>query len=126
MAVDFETPSIPKPYRVIFMGAAVDGWLKADDDERREVVLPRAKAIFTEEWPQLGARVLCTLDDDLFNVGPPATSDFTWYLIYELDDLNLIPAMLHCLRRTVDGARLDRYLRIEAKVGRPFFILGGV
>jgi len=26
----------------------------------------------------------------------------------------------------VDGVRLDRYLRIEAKVGRPFFILGGV
>jgi len=50
----------------------------------------------------------------------------SWYLIYELDDLNMIPAMLHCLRQTVDGARLDRYLRIEAKVGRPFFILGGV
>ncbi len=126
MAVDFEAPSIPKPYRVIFLGAAVDGWFKADDKERREVVLPRAKDIFNEEWPELGARVLCTLDDDLFNVGPPATADFTWYLIYELEDLNMIPAMLHRLRVTVDGARLDRYLRIEARVGRPFFLLGGV
>ena len=126
MAVDFEAPRIHTPYRVIFLGAAVDGWLKADDQERREVVLPRAKTMFNEEWPQLGAKVLCTLDDDLFTVGPPATADFTWYLIYQLDDLNLIPAMLHRLRVTVDGARLDRYLRIEARVGRPFFLLGGV
>ena len=80
MAVEFETPRISTPYRVIFMGAAVDGWLKADDDERREVVLPRAKAIFTEEWPEIGARVLCTLDDDLFNVGPPAISHGISYM----------------------------------------------
>lgn len=126
MAVDFEAPTIPKPYRVIFLGRAVDGWFKADDAERREVVLPRAKAIFNDEWPQLGAKVLCTLDDDLFTVGSPATADFTWYLIYQLEELDMIPAMLQRLRVTVDGARLDRYLHIEARVGRPFFLLGGV
>lgn len=126
MATDFETPEIPQPYRVIFMGAAIDGWAKASDEERREVVLPRARQIFQEEWPKLGAKPIATLDDDVFTVGPPASTDFTWYLIYELEDLNAVPAMLHCLRVTTNGARLDRYLRIEARVGRPFFLLGGV
>ena len=126
MAVDFVAPQIPTPYRVIFMGAAHDGWLRADDDERREKILPRIMQVCNEEWPEIGAKPLCTLDDDLFNVGPPATSDFTWYLIYELEDLNMVPAMLQRLRVTVDGTRLDRYLRIEAKVGRPFFPLGGI
>jgi hypothetical protein len=31
--------------------------------------------------------------------------------------------MLQRIRETVDGVRLDAYMRWEARIGRPFFLL---
>ena len=124
MAVEFVVPEVPKPYRVILLGAATNGWFEASDEERREKVLPRFKEMI-EEWREMGAKVLATIDDDLFMVGQPGAPDFTWYLIFEIPSLEVVAAMIHCLRRTSNGVRLDRYIRIEARIGRPFFLLEG-
>jgi len=124
MAVEFVVPEVPKPYRVILLGAATNGWFEASDEERREKVLPRFKEMI-EEWREMGAKVLATIDDDLFMVGQPGAPDFTWYLIFEIPSLEVLAAMIHCVRRTSNGVRLDRYIRIEGRIGRPFFLLEG-
>jgi hypothetical protein len=69
--------------------------------------------------------VLATIDDDLFMVGEPGAPDFTWYLIFEIPSLEVLAAMIQCVRRTSNGVRLDRYIRIEGRLGRPFFLLEG-
>ena len=124
MAVEFVVPEVPKPYRVILLGAATNGWFEASDEERREKVLPRFNEMI-EEWREMGAKVLATIDDDLFMVGQPGAPDFTWYLIFEIPSLEVLAAMIHCVRRTSNGVRLDRYIRIEGRIGRPFFLLEG-
>lgn len=124
MAVEFAVPEVPKPYRVILLGAATNGWFEASDEDRREKVLPRFKGMLAE-WQEMGAKVLATIDDDLFMVGQPGAPDFTWYLIFEVPSLEVFAAMIHSVRRTVDGVRLDRYIRIEGRLGRPFFLLEG-
>ena len=122
MAVEFKAPEIPVPHRVIFLGASTAGWFEASGEERREKVLPRMKQLFAD-WADMGAKVLATLDDDLFMVGEPSTPDFTWYLIFEVPDQRTIAAMIQCVRQEIDGVRLDRYMRLEARTGRPFFLL---
>jgi hypothetical protein len=122
MATDFVVPEVTKPYRVILLGAATVGWFSASDEERREKVLPRFKEMI-EEWRAMGAKVLATIDDDLFMVGEPGSPDFTWYLIFEIPTLEVLAAMIQCVRRTSNGVRLDRYIRIEGRLGRPFFLL---
>lgn len=124
MAVEFAVPEVPKPYRAILLGAATQGWFNASDEERREKVLPRFKQMI-EEWTQMGAKALATVDDDLFMVGEPGAPDFTWYLIFEIPSLEVFAAMIHRVRQTVDGTRLDRYIRIEGRLGRPFFLIEG-
>jgi hypothetical protein len=124
MAVEFVAPEVRKPYRVILLGAATTGWFAASDEERREKVLPRFKEMI-EEWHGMGAKVLATIDDDLFMVGEPGAPDFTWYLIFEIPSLEVLAAMIQCVRRTSNGVRLDRYIRIEGRLGRPFFLLEG-
>lgn len=122
MAVEFATPKIPQPYRVVFLGASTNGWFEASGDDRRNKILPRMKQMFTE-WRELGARTLATLDDDLFMVGTPGSPDFTWYLIMEVPSLEVLAAMINLVRKDEDGVRLDRVMRLEARVGRPFFLL---
>jgi len=124
MARDFVPPTIPSPLRVIFLGAAYDGWYKATGEERREQVLPCMKELF-DEWKDMGAVPLATIDDDLFMVGRPGAPDFTWYLIYDVPTLETVAAMIHRVRADRDGVRLDKYIRIEARIGRPFFLIEG-
>lgn len=124
MAVDFVPPQLPSPCRVILLGAATQGWYSASGDVQREQVLPRFKAV-TEEWLALGAVPLGTLDDDLFMVGEPGSPDFTWYLMFDVPSLEVVAAMIQRVRESVDGVRLDQYVRFEAHTGRPFFLLEG-
>ncbi len=122
MAVEFQAPRIPDPLRVIFLGASTSGWFDATGEERREKILPRMKALFTE-WEEMGAKCLATVDDDLFMVGQPGSPDFTWYLIMDVPSIETVSAMIHLVRKDRDGMRLDEVMRLEAKIGRKFFLL---
>lgn len=113
-------PNARPPYRVLLLGAATPGWYAADAEERRERALPRLVEVCAG-WADRGARLITTLDDDILKVGQPAADDFTWYLVYEVDDLQTVSDMLHDFRIEVDGARLDRWFRLEARICRPFF-----
>jgi hypothetical protein len=117
---EFIPPSFDSPHRVLFLGAATPGWSMASDAERRDVILPRLVEVCTS-WTGIGARLITTFDDDLFMVGQPSSTAFTWYLVYEVDTLSIVTAMIQSFRVSKDGARLDQWFRLEARVGRAFF-----
>ena len=108
--------------RAILLGAMTSAWYDLAADDERARVLDRFKKLM-DEWRELGARVVGTLDDDLFMVGQPGSPTFTFYLIFEIDDPQVAIDMIQRLREPVDGIRMDRYARFEAHVGRPFFLL---
>ena len=74
------------PYRVLVLGCGTAAWAEATDAERTEVFLPRFKQMLAE-WEELGARPLCTFVDDVFKVGKTPDPFWSWYLIFELDDI---------------------------------------
>ena len=110
--------------RAILLGAMTSAWYDLESDEERARVLGRFKKLMAE-WLELGARVVGTLDDDLFMVGEPGSPTFTFYLLFDVDDAQVAIDMIQRLREPVDGIRMDRYARFEAHVGRPFFLLEG-
>ena len=110
------------PMRALFLGSMTSAWYEASDDERRERILPRF-AQMMDEWREIGAKVLATVDDDLLMVGQPQSTGNTFYLIVEIDALDDVVKMIQRIRETVDGVRLDAYVRWEARIGRPFFLL---
>ena len=122
MAVEMVYAETGTPRRVILLGAMTRAWYEATDEEKESRILPRYKQL-VDEWKELGARVLGTLDDDLFMVGEPGSPDFTFYLLFEVDQAETAVAMIQRIRESVGGVRMDRYVRFEAHIGRPFFLL---
>ena len=122
MAVEMEFPRVSSALRVLFLGAMTSAWYEAGEEERRERILPRFKQL-TQEWLDLGATPLATLDDDLLMVGQPVSTGYTFFLMFEVERLETVVEMIQRLREPVDGVRMDTYARFEARVGRPFFLL---
>ena len=110
--------------RAILLGAMTPAYYNIEDDDERTAVIARFRTL-VEEWLELGARVVGTLDDDLFMVGEPGSPRFTFYLLFDIDDPQIVVDMIHRIRVPVDGIRMDRYVRFEAHIGRPFFLLEG-
>jgi len=109
------------PFRALVMASLQPAYYTAGDDERRDAILPAMKALF-DGWEQLGARLIGSFDDDLFIVGPPASVDFSVYLLLEVDALDVVVQMLQQVREVTAGVRLDTYIRFEARIGRPLFL----
>ena len=109
-----------KPYRVMVAGAALESFFGADDAEKNERAMPRFKALLAE-WEELGARVVASMCDDLFQVGPTEPPRWAWYLLFDVDDLDTAAAMIQATREAVDGVRADQYFRFELRIGRPFY-----
>ena len=122
MTVEMVYPEGTGVLRAVFLGAMTSAYYEASDEERRERILPRFKQL-VEEWRQIGANVLATVDDDLMMVGEPRSTGYTFYLIVEIERLDDVVEMIQRIRETVDGVRMDEYVRFEARVGRPFFLL---
>ena len=122
MSVEMVYPEGTGVLRAVFLGAMTSAYYEASDEERRERILPRFKQL-VEEWRQIGANVLATVDDDLMMVGEPRSTGYTFYLIVEIERLDDVVEMIQRIRETVDGVRMDEYVRFEARVGRPFFLL---
>jgi hypothetical protein len=122
MAVEMVYPEMPAVTRVILLGAMTNAYYEASDEEKTMRILPRFKQL-VDEWQELGARMLATLDDDLFMVGEPGSPHFTFYLLFDVDQPETVVRMIQRIRESVGGIRMDRYVRFEAHMGRPFFLL---
>jgi hypothetical protein len=103
---------------VLVVGRATTVWFGASEEEKETRFFPRFTAVLAE-WEELGARVVASFCDDVLQVG--ANEAWAWYLIFELDDLDVASAMIQAVREQVDGVRLDTYVTFELRVGRPFY-----
>jgi len=108
--------------RALLIGSMTSAWYEATDEERRDKILPRFAELMNE-WRDIGASVLATLDDDLLMVGYPQSTGNTFYVILEINALDDVVKMIQRIRETVGGVRLDAYMRWEARIGRSFFLL---
>ena len=109
-----------RPYRVMVAGAALEAFFASTDQEKEERAMPRFKQILAE-WEELGARVVASMCDDVFQVGPTESPRWAWYLLFDVDDLDVAAAMIQATREEVNGARGDAYFRFELRIGRPFY-----
>lgn len=117
--MEYAEPDFDPPYRVLVLVASTDGWYEATPEERDKATDELRKIL--REVEDSGARMLASFDDDLFLTGQPAPLPYTIFVLYDVDDLAVIVRLVHRLRMS-DTAR---YLRLEARVGRPLFVLGG-
>jgi hypothetical protein len=108
-----------RPYRVMILGCATTAFFAASETEKTERFLPRFKDVLAE-WEELGARVVASFCDDVFQVGP-TRQPWAWNLIYEIDEIDTAAAMIQAVREVVNDVRLDTYLHLELRIGRPFF-----
>lgn len=115
-------PDVSPPYRTIVLAAATHGWYQASDDEREQRILPRFAALF-DEWRSLGAELIASVDDDLGTAGQPNALGFSIFIVMNVPSVEALAQMIQRLRVTVDGVRLDRYFRVDARLGRPLFLL---
>lgn len=108
-----------RPHRVMVVACATSTFFAAPEQEKESRFFPRFKQVLAE-WEELGARVIASFCDDVLQVGA-TQNPWAWNLIYEVDDLDVAAAMVQAVRETVDGVRLDTYVQLELRVGRPFF-----
>lgn len=115
-----DVDTIPKPYRIMMMGAPLDQLFLLSDEEKARDFLPGFKRMLSN-WEKLGAEVVGSITDDLLSVGAPRTLDYVWFLLFDVQSLDTVAAMINEVRRVEDGIRLDRFIRWEARIGRPFY-----
>jgi chlorite dismutase len=116
--VEYTEPDFDPPYRVLVLVASTDGWYGATMDER-EAATDELGAILRES-EDAGARLIASFDDDLFLTGQPAPLPYTIFVLYDVDDLSVVVRLVHRLRTS----HAAKYLRLEARVGRPLFVIG--
>jgi hypothetical protein len=108
------------PHRVMLVGSGTPHFFEATDEERKDVFLPRFKEVI-QEWEELGAKPVGTFVDDVFQMGETREPFWAWYLIFEIDRIDVAAQMIQASRETVNGVRLDTWIRLELRFGRPFY-----
>ena len=107
--------------RVLFAFGVSQTFFELERD-RIGPVIEALKSAFGDLEERFGVRVLGTMDDDETMVGPSVTWPWTCYILAPAPDTAAVTAVCNLLRDTPDGPdRLWKYLRIEARVGRPLF-----
>jgi hypothetical protein len=107
--------------RVLFCIGVTPAFFDADVADLEKIGTTIAKA-FDNLKERFGIDVLGTMDDDELMVGPSVTWPWTCYVLADAPDLAAVTGVCNILREIPLGTgRLWKYLRIEAKVGRPLF-----
>ena len=119
MTLAWKPVPLRRPYRIMVVGCGTPGFFSASEEEKETVFFPRFRQVLAE-WEELGARVVASFCDDVFQVGS-SEDPWAWNLIYEVDELDVAAAMVQAVRELVGGARLDSYVKLELRIGRPFF-----
>jgi hypothetical protein len=121
MPVEWKRPKKINSYRVMICGGIQQGWYETDSEERRKKILPRFMDVVGGWQKKPGVRLVGSMDDDLFTVGPSGSSPWNFFLLYDIDDLEKVVSMMDSIRRHEAGKPiLDHYFRFEAIIGRPF------
>lgn len=102
------------------LGGGLPAYFESSEEEKEEQFRPAFRALLAG-WEAAGARVVASFSDDVLQVGPAGPGHWAWYLIFEVDDVDVVAAMMKRVREEVDGVRLDRWVRFETRIGRPFW-----
>lgn len=117
LPASYTAPSFEPPFRVLVLMASTAGWYTATSDERA-CALERLEGIL-RDCETRGARLVGSIDDDLLATGQPSSLPYSIYVLYDVDDLEIVVRMVHELR----SSELAELLRMEARIGRPLFLL---
>jgi hypothetical protein len=117
--VEYETPAAGPPYRVLLLAASTESWYAASAEQRSNA-LDQLAALLRQMRAD-GAELVGSFDDDLFATGQPLSLPYSIYILVDVDDLAVIVRMTHALRTSELGAMI----RLEARIGRPLFLLDG-
>lgn len=113
----------PERIRVLFaLGTTRDFY--SDDGSAIPLVMEACKVAFDGLEERFGVQVLGTLDDDETMVGPSDGWPWTCYILADAPSRDAVAEVCNRLRTTEvgdSGQRLWRYLKIEARLGRPLF-----
>jgi hypothetical protein len=110
-----------KSLRVLFCFGVSQSFFEEDPARVPELAGAITKA-FEDLSGRFGLQVLGTMDDDELMVGPSPGWPWTAYILADAPSLEAVTAVCNILRETEVGAdRLWKYMRVEARVGRPLF-----
>lgn len=110
-----------KSLRVLFCFGVSQSFFE-EDAQRVPELAEAIAAAFADLAGRFGIHVLGTMDDDELMVGPSVVWPWTAYILADAPDLEAVSAVCNILRETdVGGGKLWRYMRVEARVGRPLF-----
>ena len=114
--MEYNEPHFRPPHRVLVLIASTDGWYSASSAERASATDGLRARLRDAESE--GARLLGSFDDDLFLTGQPSPLQYSIFLLYDVDDLDVVVRLVHRVRTD-----LGSFLRLEARVGRALFVL---
>ncbi len=110
-----------KSLRVLFCFGVSQSFFEECSAKVPELADAITKA-FEDLSGRFGLRVLGTMDDDELMVGPSSVWPWTAYILADAPSLEAVTAVCNILRETEIGTdRLWKYMRVEARVGRPLF-----
>lgn len=117
MAMEHGAPQVPEKLRVMIFFEST-GWFDTTPEEKRQQVLPALNEVI-KGWKQSDVTLLGTFDRDILTAGHAGDKGFHAVFLYDVPNLQTVTDMTHAFRAT----GLDRYFRLEALIGRPFFLL---
>jgi hypothetical protein len=107
--------------RVLFCIGVTPAFFDADAADLDEIGTT-IKQAFDNLDERFGLEVLGTMDDDELMVGPSLEWPWTCYVLANAPSVEAVVGVCNIIRETPLGpGRLWKYLRIEARVGRPLF-----
>ena len=107
--------------RVLFCIGVMPAFFEAPSSEVSPVT-GAVREAFDDLAGRFGVQVIGTMDDDELMVGPSSNWPWTAYVLADAPGLEAVASVCNIMRDTAVGEhRLWRYMRIEARVGRPLF-----
>jgi hypothetical protein len=111
----------PDQLRVLFAFGLTPDFYAADTEHVNAMIAALGSA-FEDLAGRFGVTVLGGMDDDQLQVGPSSAWPWTAYVLADAPDLDAVISVCNLVRETpVLESRLWRYIRVEARVGRPLF-----
>jgi hypothetical protein len=111
-----------KGLRVLFCIGVMPAFFEEEAGTFKQLIqsIPGA---FADLGGRFGITVLGTMDDDELMVGPSQTWPWTAYILADAPDLDAVVGVCNLVRETEmpNGFRMWKYMKIEARVGRPLF-----
>jgi hypothetical protein len=111
----------PEQLRVLFAFGLTPDFYRADTEHVNACVAAFDTA-FDGLHGRFGVTVLASMDDDQLQVGPSAAWPWTAYVIADAPTTEAVIAVCNIVRETpVLEDRLWKYVKVEARIGRPLF-----